>query len=58
MISHLDELLSRETVHLVKHCELKHSLVYGAIIMPMGNLNFAFRLIIIIPNSGVNTTAL
>ena len=43
MISHLDELLSRETVYLAKHCDLKYDIVYGALIMPMGNLNFAFR---------------
>ena len=43
LVSHLDELLSRESVHLAKHCHLKHSFVHGALIMPMGNLNFAFR---------------
>lgn len=43
MVSHLDELLSRESVHLAKQCHLKHSFVHGALIMPMGNLNFAFR---------------
>ena len=43
MVSHLDELLSRESVHLAKHCHLKHSFVHGALIMPMGNMNFAFR---------------
>ena len=43
LVSHLDELLSRDTVHLVKHCHLKHSFAHGALIMPMGNMNFAFR---------------
>ena len=43
LASHLDELLSRDTVHLAKHCHLKHSFVHGALIMPMGNMNFAFR---------------
>ena len=43
LVSHVDELFSRESVHLAKHCHLKHSYVHGALIMPMGNLNFAFR---------------
>ena len=43
LVSHLDELLSRESVHLAKHCHLKHSFVHGALVMPMGSLNFAFR---------------
>ena len=43
MISHLDELPSRESVYLAKHCQMKHPIVYGALIMPMGNFNFAFR---------------
>lgn len=43
MISHLDELLSRDTVYQAKHCGLKYDIVYGALIMPMGNLQFAFR---------------
>ena len=43
LVSHLDELLSRESVYLAKHCHLKKSFVYGALIMPMGNMNFAFR---------------
>ena len=43
MISHLDELPSRESVYLAKHCHMKSPIVYGALIMPMGNFNFAFR---------------
>ena len=43
MISHLDELLSRDTVYKAKHCGLKYDIFYGALIMPMGNLQFAFR---------------
>ena len=43
LVSHLDELLSRESVHLAKHCHLKQSFLHGALIMPMGNMNFAFR---------------
>ena len=35
LVSHLDELLSRESVYLAKHCHLKQSFVYGALIMPM-----------------------
>ena len=47
MISHLDELPSRESVYLTKHCHMKSPIVYGALIMPMGNLNFAFRQVIL-----------
>ena len=43
LISHLDELLSRENLYLAKHCDLAQSIVYGALVMPMGNLQFAFR---------------
>ena len=43
IMSHLDELLSRKSLVLAKHCEMRRSALYGAIIMPMGNLNFAFR---------------
>ena len=43
LMSHLDELLSRRSVYMAKHCQLRRSVMYGAIIMPMGNLNHAFR---------------
>ena len=43
LVSHLDEVLSRESVYLAKHCHLKQSFLHGALIMPMGNINFAFR---------------
>ena len=43
LVTHLDELLSRESIYLAKHCHLKQSFVHAALIMPMGNLNFAFR---------------
>ena len=43
LISHLDELASRESVYLAKHCHMKSPIVYGALVMPMGNFNFAFR---------------
>ena len=43
ILSHLDELLSRKSVSMAKHCQFDTPVLYGALIMPMGNLNFAFR---------------
>ena len=39
----IDEMMSRRTIHLLKHCQLKHGVLSGAITMPMGNFNLAFR---------------
>ena len=39
----IDEMISREVLHSLRHCELKHGVVDGAIIMPMGNFDLAFR---------------
>ena len=38
-----DEMISREVLHSLRHCELRHGVVVGAIIMPMGNFDLAFR---------------
>ena len=40
----IDEMLSRKVLNSLKHCELRHGVLSGAIIMPMGNLDLAFRL--------------
>ena len=39
----IDEMVSRNTINLLKHCELRHGVLSGAITMPMGNFNLAFR---------------
>ena len=39
----IDEMLSREVLHKLKHCRLKHNVLSGAITMPMGDFNLAFR---------------
>ena len=39
----IDEMISREVLHSLRHCELRHGVVDGAIIMPMGNFDLAFR---------------
>lgn len=39
----IDEMISREVLHSLRHCELRHGVVAGAIIMPMGNFDLAFR---------------
>ena len=39
----IDEMLSREALFRIKNCELKGDIVSGAITMPMGNLDMAFR---------------
>ena len=39
----IDEMISREVLHSLRHCELRHGVVVGAIIMPMGNFDLAFR---------------
>ena len=39
----IDEMVSRKTINLLKHCELRHGVLSGAITMPMGNFNLAFR---------------
>ena len=41
----IDEMLSRKVLNSLKHCELRHGVLSGAIIMPMGNLDLAFRLL-------------
>ena len=39
----IDEMISREVLHSLKHCELRHGVLDGAIIMPLGNFDLAFR---------------
>ena len=39
----VDEMLSRKVLNSLKHCELRHGVLSGAITMPMGNLDLAFR---------------
>ena len=39
----IDEMISREALHSLKYCQLRNSILSGAIIMPMGNLEWAFR---------------
>ena len=41
----IDEMISREVLLSLKHCQLRHGVLSGAIIMPMGNFDLAFRLI-------------
>ena len=39
----IDEMISREVLHSLRHCELRHGVLDGAIIMPIGNFDLAFR---------------
>ena len=39
----IDEMISREVLYSLKYCQLRNSILSGAIIMPMGNLEWAFR---------------
>ena len=39
----IDEMISREVLHSLRYCELRHGVLVGAIIMPMGNFDLAFR---------------
>ena len=39
----IDEMISREVIHSLKYCQLRNGVLSGAIIMPMGNLEWAFR---------------
>ena len=39
----IDEMISREVLHSLRHCELRQGALVGAIIMPMGNFDLAFR---------------
>ena len=39
----IDEMISREVLQSLRHCELRHGVLVGAIIMPMGNFDLAFR---------------
>ena len=39
----IDEMISRDVLHSLRHCELRHGVLVGAIIMPMGNFDLAFR---------------
>ena len=39
----IDEMISREVLHSLKYCQLRNSVLSAAIIMPMGNFNWAFR---------------
>ena len=39
----VDEILSAEALHHLRHCSLVRPVISGAIIVPFGNLNKAFR---------------
>ena len=39
----IDEMISRDVLHSLRYCELRHGVLVGAIIMPMGNFDLAFR---------------
>ena len=43
LFSDLDEMISREALHNLKHCELHSDVLSVAIVMPMGNLDKAFQ---------------
>ena len=40
----IDEMISREVLHSLRHCELRHGVLDGAIIMPIGNFDLATSL--------------
>ena len=35
----VDEIISRETLHQLRWCQLKSNVTFGGLWMPMGNLN-------------------
>ena len=39
----VDEILSAEALHHLRHCQLVRPVISGAIIVPFGNINKAFR---------------
>ena len=39
----VDEILSREALHHLRHCSLARPVISGAIMVPFGNINKAFR---------------
>ena len=39
----VDEVLSAEALHYLRHCSLARPVISGALIVPFGNLNKAFR---------------
>ena len=39
----IDEMISREVLHSLRHCEQRHGVLDGAIIMPIGNFDLSFR---------------
>ena len=39
----VDEILSAEALHHLRHCSLVRPVISGAIIVPFGNINKAFR---------------
>ena len=39
----VDEILSAEALHHLRHCSLVRPVISGAIIVPFGNFNKAFR---------------
>ena len=41
----MDEMVSRDVLQSLKHCQLRHGVLSAALIMPMGNFDFAFRYI-------------
>ena len=39
----VDEVLSQDALHHLRHCHLASPVVHGAIYMPFGNLSVAYR---------------
>ena len=39
----MDEMVSRDVLQSLKHCQLRHGVLSAALIMPMGNFDLAFR---------------
>ena len=39
----VDEVLSQDALNHLRHCQLSAPIISGAIIMPFGNLDMAFR---------------
>ena len=45
ILADMDEMVSRDVLQSLKHCQLRHGVLSAALIMPMGNFDFAFRYI-------------
>ena len=39
----MDEMVSRDVLQSLKHCQLRHGVLSAALIMPMGNFDLAYR---------------